>query len=522
MIKLTNALAAISQGEKTEGNSVTRELPGNGSAPLSCNCASPIAAIALDGLQGRSAMTELPAVPWEGDLMNRRQAADFLQQFLDQTPTIKVLNVNSAWGSGKTFFIQNWHVALKQTRASVYFNAWENDYTGDPFVSLAANIKEQLQAQSCSVSDTRFTDFTKSAAKTLVGVVPAVGKGLLKKWVGVDADVITEAALDAAEELAEKTIESIINKNSEVTKQVREFRALLGMLCKEISKEKSDVHDEFIPPVYIFIDELDRCRPTYAIELLERVKHFFSTESCVFVVATDSAQLRHSIRAVYGTNFDSERYLRRFFNVDFSLDNSDLSQWVSVHIDESYKGNNYARTKELSRSRDQFSGAEVIAASGYSCISRDERILTEAQVIFLAVCKSFGFELRDMENLKIRIESIVVSLRLGQPDFFWICYLCALKHYSPERYTSFIKYGKGVARDELPQADIYTGYENVNVHELALMYKLASGLDPRSLVSQQGSDSRYSIRARVNEIAMINKTLSSYPQYVELAASLNA
>ena len=469
-------------------------------------------------------MTELPAVPWEGDLMNRRQAAEFLQSFLDKTPSIKVLNVNSAWGSGKTFFIQNWHVALKQTRASVYFNAWENDYTGDPFVSLAANIKEQLQAQSCSVADTRFTDFTKSAAKTLVGVVPAVGKGLLKKWVGVDADDITEAALDAAEELAEKTIESIINKNSQVTQQVRDFRTLLGTLCKEISKEKSGVNDEFIPPVYIFIDELDRCRPTYAIELLERVKHFFSTESCVFVVATDSAQLRHSIRAVYGADFDSERYLRRFFNVDFSLDNSDLSQWVSVHIDEQYKGNDYALTKERARSgsRDPFSGAPVVAASGYSCISRGERILTEAQVIFLAVCKSFGFELRDMENLKLRIESIVLSLRLGQPDFFWVCYLCALKHYSPERYASFIKYDKGIARDELPQADIYTGYENVNVHELALMYKLALAPDSHSLVSQKDGDSRYSIRARVNEIAMLNKALSSYPQYVELAASLNA
>jgi hypothetical protein len=467
-------------------------------------------------------MTDLPAVPWKGDLMNRRQSADFLQEFLEQNPSIKVLNVNSAWGSGKTFFIQNWHVALKQNRVSVYFNAWEADYTGDPFVSLAANIKEQLEKQSGKIEAHRFTDFTKSAAKTLVGAAPAVGKGLLKRFLGVDADEIAEAALEAAEQLAEKAVESIINKNAEVTEQVRAFRRLLGALSRDVSQAKTAVENsEPVPPVYIFIDELDRCRPTYAIELLERVKHFFSAENCVFVVATDSTQLKHSIRAVYGAEFDSERYLRRFFDVDFSLDNTDLSQWVAVHINEDYLGNDYALTQELARSSFSFDDRNPISASEYAYINRGEHVFTSAQVIFMAVCRSFGFELRDMKSLQVRIDSIIASSQLVKPDFFWICYLCALKHYSLDEYGSFVKLSKGLGSKELPKADIYTGYENVDVHELALMYKQASALSERALVDRHSGAGRYSIQNRVLDIAITNRMLEVYPKYVELAGSLS-
>ncbi|MCS6316194.1 MAG: hypothetical protein H8K05_00090, partial [Nitrospira sp.] len=72
-------------------------------------------------------------------------------------------------------------------------------------------------------------------------------------------------------------------------------------------------------PIVFFIDELDRGRPTYAIELLERIKHVFDIESIVFVIAIDKMQLGHSIRAVYGKGLDVDGYLRRFLDLEYSL-----------------------------------------------------------------------------------------------------------------------------------------------------------------------------------------------------------
>ena len=71
--------------------------------------------------------------------------------------------------------------------------------------------------------------------------------------------------------------------------------------------------------VIVIIDELDRCRPSYAVELLETAKHFFTVDNVVFALAVNRTQLAHAVRAVYGAEFDAAGYLRRFFDIDFQL-----------------------------------------------------------------------------------------------------------------------------------------------------------------------------------------------------------
>ena len=82
-------------------------------------------------------------------------------------------------------------------------------------------------------------------------------------------------------------------------------------------------------PLVIMIDELDRCRPSYAIELLEVAKHLFAVDNVVFVLAVNRAELVHSVKALYGSGFDAEGYLRRFFDLDFQLPEPDRKRFVS-------------------------------------------------------------------------------------------------------------------------------------------------------------------------------------------------
>lgn len=67
------------------------------------------------------------------------------------------------------------------------------------------------------------------------------------------------------------------------------------------------------------IDELDRCRPSYAIEMLEVAKHLFSVEAIIFVLAINRTALGHSVKAVYGQDFKAGEYLKRFIDIDFQL-----------------------------------------------------------------------------------------------------------------------------------------------------------------------------------------------------------
>ena len=81
------------------------------------------------------------------------------------------------------------------------------------------------------------------------------------------------------------------------------------------------------------IDELDRCRPSYAVELLEVVKHLFGVDRIVFVLAINRSELAHSVRALYGSGFDAENYLRRFFDVDFRLPEPERKAFIDSMID---------------------------------------------------------------------------------------------------------------------------------------------------------------------------------------------
>jgi len=123
----------------------------------------------------------------------------------------------------------------------------------------------------------------------------------------------SEAGQTVAEKAVEKAADALIEERLALHQQsnnsVIRFRNRLAETLKAIETEKK------IPtPLFVFVDELDRCRPLYAIKLLEEMKHLFEIDGVVFIVSTDSDQLSHSIKAVYGNEFDARKYLRKFFD----------------------------------------------------------------------------------------------------------------------------------------------------------------------------------------------------------------
>lgn len=98
----------------------------------------------------------------------------------------------------------------------------------------------------------------------------------------------------------------------------------------------------------IFIDELDRCRPTFSIELLEMIKHLFDVENMVFIFALDISQLSYSVQSVYGTGIDSAGYLCRFFDYISKLPKFDVNTYINSIIQKT-KLINFDLKKEINK-----------------------------------------------------------------------------------------------------------------------------------------------------------------------------
>ncbi|WP_165741829.1 P-loop NTPase fold protein, partial [Pseudoalteromonas sp. Z1A6] len=300
------------------------------------------------------------------DKLDRARYATFLSRLLaqegfDETRPDEdqkknyVLNLNAEWGAGKTYFLKRWSQELIVDYPVVYIDAWQQDYSDDPFLTVIAGIIKQLQLQA------KFNiTIPKSAVSIFKAVAPAIAQGLTKKISGIDLDelhtlLFSDDEIDsdqkqnsnkltgsdfspAVKALAQNLIKDHEAKNKSV--EVIKYKLADWVSKFEEQKDKS-------LPIFIFIDELDRCRPSYAVEMLETIKHIFDVKGIVFVVATDTEQLQHTIKSIYGEGFDAKIYLGRFFNSRYSLKRPALKDFLSVHSDTIKFGSEYLESKKI-------------------------------------------------------------------------------------------------------------------------------------------------------------------------------
>jgi len=263
---------------------------------------------------------------WAGDLLERKNEGKFLSEYLinryRQNHTSEfVLNINNSWGYGKTFFIKNLAKDLQSRNYPVvYFNAWKNDYTDTPLIAFISELNTELSKHF--TSSPVIMDYCKKAFHTLAPII-------IKKITGYGLDEINEiydkdtnlinnqdkANLeDGVSSIISNTFKLALEEHIKIKESILFFKKNMQQLMNQIESQQ-----KYKLPIFIFIDELDRCRPSYSIELLENIKHIFDIPGVIFVIATDSKQLSHSINAIYGDKFSSEQYLKRFFHQEYNL-----------------------------------------------------------------------------------------------------------------------------------------------------------------------------------------------------------
>lgn len=340
--------------------------------------------------------------PFHGDLFKRKELAEQLTGYLDRLRDGTVVAIDAPWGEGKSWFGLHWAASLKsQDYRVIYLDAFQQDYVEDPFLLIASEITEALAEDA-----THSQALKEKAASVMKAMLPVATKALLniagRLTLGA-ADLskdITEAiqsAGDSASDATQKWLEEKIEAHGQEKASLESFRNALQEFCA--SQEK---------PVVFFIDELDRCRPTFAVRLIERLKHFFDVPNLIFVLLLNRQQLEKAIKGVYGSDTDASSYLSKFVHLflrlpkkaDASNDQSNANWTYLWELTKHYKLNN-----DNSRTLESF-----IAS-------------------FSVIASTMGMSLRDMEKgmALLALEGVsnstpylswLIALKLKHPDLF--------------------------------------------------------------------------------------------------------
>ncbi len=236
--------------------------------------------------------------PFANDRLGRKEPANVLTGLVSKVPGPLVVSLNGGWGTGKTVFLKMWQQSLENERfRAIYFSAWEDDYSNDALVAMIGQIWVTLER----------TSYKEIAASIKECAVP-----LLKKTVVGTIKAVTAGSVSLDEKELQSAGKQAVDEYIAAGRMIKDLKDRLNGLA-------SKVREETEKPLVIIVDELDRCRPTFAIELLEKIKHLFDIPGILFVLGIDREQLGHSIRAVYGQGMNVDGYLRRFIDMEFIL-----------------------------------------------------------------------------------------------------------------------------------------------------------------------------------------------------------
>ena len=369
---------------------------------------------------------------WTPDYLNRESEGMFLQNYLlgryaSNPKNSFVLNINAKWGFGKTYFLENLGKDLENKgHPVVHFDAWENDFTDNPLLAFISELNNSLgnYLKEDPKGSKLFKDAYSTVKKTFVPI-------LMKKLTGHGVEEINDILDDEIEApqddmidkdisagvstLMVKAAEFALSEHNVIRDSISTFKNQMEDLTKYID---SEIEAKNLP-IFVLVDELDRCRPNYAIELLENIKHIFDIPGIIFVVATDSEQLAYSINAVYGDKFASNRYLKRFFHQEYNL----------------------AEPSKYDYAKYLFDVYSILGHTRFFSPLDSGRLYTHRDIdieLFCAYSEYFKLGLRDIEQVVIVLQSIVLAWEMDEKIHLgYLLFLIMLKHQESEVFIGF-------------------------------------------------------------------------------------
>lgn len=348
----------------------------------------------------------------------------------------KVYTISAEFGSGKTFFCDKLKEVLSKDQVKVRkLNIWEMDFYENPLVPVLAELNNLYTKKGKNLPSKiikTITNVGKKAVSVMGETAVKIGYCYAMTRMSDGTPIsINETDIDNAWNICKEHLSS-----ETIYDDYKEYQTALYNLKETLSKWSSKQEK----PIVIIIDELDRCKPDYAVKTLEVLKHFFDVPGFVFVLAIDEEQLKNSVQTLFGT-IDYEGYKRKFINNSFLLPEPDKLAFSNFLYDKSGINDIIKKIQDEKRELvftisiyDTFRCAHSYSQHGN--VSEEEKskqfnkTQTSESIIkryFAAYSECFDFSLRKMEQvfdrLVLFVKQIHSSKELFSPDLavFLVC-----------------------------------------------------------------------------------------------------
>lgn len=235
-----------------------------------------------------------------------KEFADGITKSILTKETPYVLLLESKLGMGKTYFSTRFTQFLHNQKIdAIYFSSWENDYLADPFLSFSKEIIKYFNEKYPAITTAK--KIGSFPIRTMIAVAKAISINFSS--VGVPVNI---------------SADKIFNEFQQKTDPFKNFKEKFAKLIKTLKSKK----------LVLIIDELDRCRPDYAMKTFEIIKHFFDIEGLFIIVPTNETSLNKCVTSLYGINEtkESECYFNKFFNHREDLYKPDYLKMVQEYL----------------------------------------------------------------------------------------------------------------------------------------------------------------------------------------------
>lgn len=311
------------------------------------------------------------------DVLNRQPFIDNVINLFDMISKDKrgcVFAIDGDWGTGKSFILEQIEKQVENIQSEetyndryylFHYNCWQYDYYTEPAVAIISAMLDKAN----SMTTTKISKKISATWKVAKDILSRISGEFVKNKIGIDVVEIANSVL--AEEERQTINEREFDEWFSFKRTLDDTRTKI----QEIATEKT---------VLIFVDELDRCLPQYAIKVIERLHHIFDgLENVIVVLAIDSSQLNHSIEEIFGQGTDAEKYLKKFISFKLKLDYGNIQDNVwdkySVYF-EMFNGIYYDDENEVRNTIQK-----VFDAAQFD-IREKEKIIEKATTIQKLIC----------------------------------------------------------------------------------------------------------------------------------------
>ena len=272
----------------------------------------------------------------------------FYKMLTSNTSNFSTISLDGKWGSGKTFFIKHaqllMSVKLYEERKAdfksifgkyegdkyspirgvisnldkcevfpFYYDAWENDTDPYPVLSILYSLYKSLDIGSLE---------DKSIKENLNSILSCLSMSAQFLFGVPDINRVIKQINN----------EFKSSRKKELLLPITDHHSIIELIKQLINDVINKSHCKSI---VIFVDELDRCNPSYAVRLLEDIKHYFLMDNVTFVFSVNLSELQHMVKSVYGEQFDAFRYLDRFFDIRLNLPVANQELYLKKEISKS-------------------------------------------------------------------------------------------------------------------------------------------------------------------------------------------